>query len=124
MADYAEHMRMVGFLRASIPRSMSACTPGTGAGPRAARGLCCHVRLAVEQAHADRIGHGVDVMYEDRPYELLKEMADKHVLVEINLTSNDMILGISGKDHPFPIYRNSACRWRSRPTTKASRAST
>ena len=32
-------------------------------------------------------------------------MAAKHVMVEINLTSNDVILGISGKDHPFPIYR-------------------
>ena len=44
-------------------------------------------------------------MYENRPYELLKEMAAKHVMVEINLTSNDVILGVSGKDHPFPIYR-------------------
>jgi adenosine deaminase len=25
--------------------------------------------------------------------------------VEINLTSNDLILGVSGKDHPFLIYR-------------------
>jgi adenosine deaminase len=59
----------------------------------------------VEDARSERIGHGVDVMYEDRPYELLKEMAAKHVLVEINLTSNDDILGISGKDHPFPLYQ-------------------
>jgi adenosine deaminase len=44
-------------------------------------------------------------MYEDRPYELLKEMAAKGVMVEIALTSNDVILGVSGKDHPFPIYR-------------------
>jgi adenosine deaminase len=44
-------------------------------------------------------------MYEDRPYDLLKEMAAKHVMVEINLTSNDAILGVSGKNHPFPIYR-------------------
>ena len=31
-------------------------------------------------------------------------------MVEINLTSNDMILGISGKDHPLPsiaIFRRS-----------------
>jgi adenosine deaminase len=35
----------------------------------------------------------------------LKEMAANHVMVEINLTSNDAILGVSGKDHPFPIYR-------------------
>ena len=26
-------------------------------------------------------------------------------MVEINLTSNDVILGVSGKDHPLPIYR-------------------
>jgi adenosine deaminase len=59
----------------------------------------------VEEAHAERIGHGVDVMYEDRSYELLKEMAAKHVMVEINLTSNDEILGIRGKNDPLPIYR-------------------
>jgi adenosine deaminase len=59
----------------------------------------------VEDANADRIGHGVDVMYEDRPFDLLKDMADKRVLVEIALTSNDEILGVRGKTHPFPIYR-------------------
>ena len=32
-------------------------------------------------------------------------MAAKHVMVEINLSSNDVILGVSGKDHPFPMYR-------------------
>jgi adenosine deaminase len=67
-------------------------------------GLCCHIRLAVE-AGAERIGHGVDIMYEDRPHKLLKEMAAKHVMTEINLTSNDLILGVSGKNHPFPLYR-------------------
>ena len=56
----------------------------------------------------ERIGHGVDVMYEDRPVELLKEMAAKHILVEISLTSNDVILGVSGKDHPLPRTGNSA----------------
>ncbi len=32
-------------------------------------------------------------------------MAAKQVLVEINLTSNEDVLGVSGKNHPFPIYR-------------------
>jgi len=67
MSDYAEHMRMVGFLRELYP----------------------NIRV-----------------YEDRPYELLKNMADKGVLVEINLTSNDDILGVSGKHHPFETYRS------------------
>ena len=106
MADYTEQMRMVGFLRALYPKvhvSLHAGELAPGLVPPEA--LCFHIRLAVEQAHTDRIGHGVDVMYEDRPYELLQDMAAKHVLVEINLTSNDDILGISGKNHPFPLYR-------------------
>jgi hypothetical protein len=44
-------------------------------------------------------------MYEEQPYELLKTMADRRILVEINLTSNDLILGVKGKDHPLPLYR-------------------
>ena len=106
MADYAEHMRMVGFLRRFYPKVRVALHAGElapGLVPPA--GLCCHVRLAVEEARAERIGHGADIMYEDRPYELLEEMAAKRVLVETNLTSNADILGVSGKDHPFPLYR-------------------
>jgi adenosine deaminase len=107
MTDYAEHMRMVGFLRELYPKvrvSLHAGELAPGLVPP--EGLCCHIRLAVEQARADRIGHGVDVMYEDRPYELLKNMADKGVLVEINLTSNADILGVTGKHHPFATYRS------------------
>jgi adenosine deaminase len=106
MSDYALHMRMVGFLHEIYPKihiTLHAGEIAPGLVPY--EGLCCHIRLAVEQGHAERIGHGVDVMYEDRPHELLKEMAAKHVMVEISLTSNDVILGVSGKDHPFPVYR-------------------
>jgi adenosine deaminase len=99
-------MRIVGFLHGLYPKvhiSLHAGELAPGLVPP--EGLCCHIRLAVEQAHAERIGHGVDVMYEDRPYELLKEMAAKHVMVEINLTSNDVILDVHGNDDPLPIYR-------------------
>jgi adenosine deaminase len=106
MADYALHMKMVGFLHGLYPRVHISLHAGElAAGLVPPEGLCCHIRLAVEDAHAERIGHGVDVMHEDRPYELLKEMAAKHVMVEINLTSNDVILGVTGKDHPLPLYR-------------------
>ena len=106
MADYTLHMKMVGFLHGLYPKVHISLHAGELApGLVTPEGLCCHIRLAVEEAHAERIGHGVDVMYEDRPYELLKEMAAKHVMVEINLTSNDVILGVKDKDHPLPIYR-------------------
>ncbi|PYU71259.1 MAG: adenosine deaminase [Acidobacteria bacterium] len=106
MSDYALHMRIVGFLHALYPKihlSLHAGELAPGLVPY--EGLCCHIRLAVEQAQAERIGHGVDIIYENHPHELLKEMAANHVMVEISLTSNGVILGVSGKDHPFSLYR-------------------
>jgi adenosine deaminase len=106
ISDYDLHMRMIAFLRKLFPKihlTLHAGELAPGLVPY--EGLCCHIRLAVEEAKAERIGHGVDVMYENHPHELLKEMARNHVMVEISLTSNDVILGISGKEHPFPLYR-------------------
>jgi len=63
-----------------------------------------HIRESVMTAGADRIGHGVDIMHETDPFELLKEMARRNVMVEICLSSNDLILGISGSHHPLATY--------------------
>ena len=106
MADYRLHMQMIDALRPFYPNvhiSLHAGELEPGMVPP--DGLIFHIRSAVEQGHADRIGHGVDVMYEDHPYELLKEMAGKHVMVEVNLTSNDVILDTKGDNHPFMLYR-------------------
>jgi len=83
MNDYALHMHIVAFLHALYPKTRVTLHAGELApGFVPYEGLCCHVRLAVEQAQAERIGHGVDVMYENNPHALLKEMAANHVLVE------------------------------------------
>jgi adenosine deaminase len=37
--------------------------------------------------------------------QLLAEMARRHVLVEVPLTSNAQILGVFGSAHPFVNYR-------------------
>ena len=106
MADYTLHMQMIAALRQfypHVPVTLHAGELAPGLVPP--EGLRFHIRQAIEIAGAQRIGHGVDVMYEDQPYELLKTMAERHILVEINLTSNDVILGIKGKDHPLPLYR-------------------
>ena len=106
MTDFALHMRMVDFLHGLYPKVRITLHAGEIApGLVTYEGLCCHVRLAVDEGHAERIGHGVDVMYENRPTELMKELAAKHVMVEINLSSNDVILGVAGNSHPFPLYR-------------------
>ena len=108
MADYSLQMRIVGFMHKTYPATHISLHAGELApGLVPPEGLCCHIREAVEIAHAERIGHGVDVIYEKNPYELLQEMAKLHVMVEINLTSNDVILGVSGKNQPLMIYREN-----------------
>jgi hypothetical protein len=43
-------------------------------------------------------------MYEQDATGLLKEMAERKILVEICLTSNDEILDVRGKAHPLSTY--------------------
>ncbi len=105
LTSYAADMADLSALHALYPKvhiSLHAGELAPGMVPPSE--LTFHIRQAVEQAHAQRIGHGVDVMYEDRPYELLKEMAAQHVMVEINLTSNDVILNVKGDEHPLTFY--------------------
>jgi adenosine deaminase len=105
MHDYDLHMRIIDFLKPLYPKVHIALHAGEiapGLVPPA--GLNFHVKEAVEKGHAERIGHGVDVMDEDGAIDLLKEMAKRKVMVEINLTSNDVILGVKGKDHPLAAY--------------------
>jgi adenosine deaminase len=46
-------------------------------------------------------------MYESDPAGLMKTMRDRRIAVEINVTSNDGILGVRGDRHPFPVYRKA-----------------
>jgi adenosine deaminase len=108
MQDYTLQMHMLDYLHSVYPKvhiSLHAGELAPGMVPP--DGLRSHIREAVELGHAERIGHGVDVMYEDDASGLLKELAAKHIMVEINLTSNDGILGIKGPDHPLPFYRRA-----------------
>jgi len=106
MRDYTLHMKMVEYLHSLYPKVHITLHAGELApGMVPPEGMKFHIRQAVELGHAERIGHGVDVMYEDDAPELLKEMAKKHVMVEINLSSNEGILGITGNKHPFEYYR-------------------
>ena len=108
MTDYTLQMGMLDYLHSVYPQvhiSLHAGELAPGMVPP--EGLRFHIRQAIELGHAERIGHGVDVMYEDDAPSLLKELAQKHIMVEINLTSNDGILGIKSPDHPLPLYRKA-----------------
>lgn len=103
--DFTEHMAMLDYLHGVYPKvhiSLHAGEIAMGLVPP--EDLTFHIRVSVERGHAERIGHGVDIMNEKDPIGLMKEMAKRNVLVEINLTSNDQILGVSGDDHPLSVY--------------------
>lgn len=106
MEDYSLHMRIIRFLRErhypEVPVTLHAGELAPGLVPP--EGLRFHIREAVGVAGARRIGHGVDVLYEDDPDALLRLMAQRRVLVEVNLTSNDVILGVTGARHPLRTY--------------------
>ena len=106
MSEYMRQMHMIDYLHTVYPQVHIALHAGELApGLVPYEGLRFHVREAVDLGHAERIGHGVSVMYEDNPEALLKKMADRHIMVEINLTSNDLILGVSLNRHSLPAYR-------------------
>jgi adenosine deaminase len=106
MRDYTLHMKMLDYLHGLYPQvniSLHAGELAEGLVPP--EGLRFHIRQAIELGHARRIGHGVDVMDEDNAPALLKELAQNHIMIEINLSSNEGILGIEGDQHPFATYR-------------------
>jgi adenosine deaminase len=106
MHDFDLHMKMIDYLHGVYPKAHISLHAGElSLGLVTPEGLSFHIRESVELGHAERIGHGVDVMNEHDPLSLLREMAGRKVLVEICLTSNDAILGVKGDDHPFQIYR-------------------
>ena len=103
--DFLLHMKMFGYMHERYPKvrvTMHAGELAPGLVPP--EDLRFHIRDSIETGHAERIGHGVDVMYESDPMGLLREMAERKVMVEICLTSNDVILGVRGPRHPLPVY--------------------
>lgn len=105
LQDYTLHMQMCKFLRtrfATVNLSLHAgeLTPNL-ATPKQ---LSMHINQAVNLAGARRIGHGVDISYEDNAHKLLGQMAKDSIAIEINLTSNNFILSVNGKEHPISLY--------------------
>ena len=105
MRDFSLHMRLLDYLHSVYPKVQVTLHAGElvpGLVPP--EGLRFHIRDSIDVGHAKRIGHGVDVMQEDDALGLLQKMARNKILVEICLTSNSGILGVSGAQHPLSAY--------------------
>lgn len=104
--DYGLHMAMFRFLAErypDVPTSLHAGELTLGIVPPAA--LRDHIGKAVTIAGAQRIGHGTDIAFESGAPAIMAEMARRRIAVEINLSSNAVILGVEGASHPLNLYR-------------------
>ena len=105
MRDFRLHMQMIDFLHNLYPEVKITLHAGElSEGLVPPEGVRFHIRESIERGHAIRIGHGTDVMHEDRADALLREMANRKIPVEISLSSSDVILGITRERHPLRTY--------------------
>jgi adenosine deaminase len=105
LRNFALQMSMLDFLHRQYPRVPITLHAGElveGLVPPET--LRSHVRESIRTGHAVRIGHGTDIFSEDDPFGLLKEMAEKKILVEVALSSSEQILGLKGKRQPLGMY--------------------
>ncbi len=117
LRDYRLHMAMVGFLTNKLLNAKFSLHAGElvyrlnqvqrymRQDPPPEDPLSFHVRAAVE-AGVKRIGHGVDFFSEADPEGLAATMRERHILVEVPLSSNDGILRVTGRDHPLQRWLN------------------
>lgn len=108
LSDYHQQMQLIHWFKQrypQVPISLHAgeLTPEIVSEDH----LNSHIREAIEIAGAQRIGHGVSITHETDFQELLTYMRQHSITVEINLSSNDLILGVKGKQHPLSLYLNA-----------------
>jgi hypothetical protein len=107
MKDFDLQMRMFDYLHSVYPKvrlSMHAGELFLGVAPPEDMYDVGHIRETIEVGHAERIGHGLDVLSEPDPQGLLAEMARKHILVEDPIYIHELIgPGVVGGD-VLPVY--------------------
>jgi adenosine deaminase len=105
LKPYKQQMQVLDFLHQQYPTVHISLHAGelspTSVAPADLR---FHIYDAVTVGHAERIGHGVDIAYEDNAEALTKMMAQKKIAVEVNLTSNDWLVHAKGAEHALHYY--------------------
>jgi adenosine deaminase/adenosine deaminase CECR1 len=106
MKDYWLHMVMFKYCHSRYPNVKYTLHAGElTLGLVQPEDLTWHINAAVYIAGANRIGHGVDMAYEQNAYDLLRYMAKKTIPIEINLVSNEFILKVKENRHPLTLYK-------------------
>jgi len=107
MKDYWLHMLMFKFCHQKYPSVKYTLHAGElTLGLVQPEELTWHINSAVRTGGANRIGHGVDMAYEENCYDLLRYMHKNKIPVEINLVSNEFILKVKDDKHPIQLYNS------------------
>ncbi|MBI2785811.1 MAG: adenosine deaminase, partial [Legionella longbeachae] len=105
LRDYHQQMQMYQYFHQLYPKVNIALHAGEITQELVTpKDLDFHIHDALFTAHAQRIGHGVDIAYENNVQKILDHMASQQKAVEINLISNLKILKVSGQNHPLNYY--------------------
>lgn len=104
--DFDLQMRMLDYLHGVYPKvhitlHAGELTPGE---VKPSELYASHIRKSIEIGHAERIGHGLDVIYEQDPVGLVALMARKHILVEDCLYSHEVVRDMKGSENVLPTY--------------------
>jgi hypothetical protein len=104
--DFDLQMRMLDYLHGVYPKAhitlhAGELTPGE---VRPEELYASHIRKSIEIGHAERIGHGLDVIYEEDPVGLVALMARKHILVEDCLYSHEVVRDMKWRENVLPTY--------------------
>ena len=106
MKDYGLHMLMFKYCHSRFPKVKYTLHAGElTLGLVRPEELTWHINAAVYTAGANRIGHGVDIAYEEKSYDLMRYMAKNNIPIEINLSSNEFILKVKENRHPILLYK-------------------
>ncbi len=114
LRDFRLQMRMIDFILSRKPWMRVTLHAGEmtpqilGAAPGVVpEALTFHICESVWKGHAERIGHGTALLYEKDRAELLRAMPERGVLVEICLTSEELIQNLKSDEIPFAAYRQA-----------------
>jgi adenosine deaminase len=99
--DYLKQMELMAELHEQFPNVALVIHAGEIPKDLVRVSKVPHVLTALNILHPVRVGHATTIKLEKDHAKTLKILNEKDVAVEVNLTSNDEILGIKGEEHPL-----------------------
>jgi len=101
--NYMTHMAMFRFLKSRFPQVRLSLHAGE-LNESTQNGAVEHIYQAISIAHAQRIGHGFDILQQDNWPKTMQLLKSKGIAVEINLETNKVILESDSSRHPLKAY--------------------